>query len=288
MPDGKANHDMGQFGAVLKRKGFRTLTLDLTTSATIPDNSALLVIASPAVNLLKREVRRIEQYIDRGGNLLWLQEPDAPDGMTPIAHKLGIQFLAGVVVDATSRSFGIDNPAFAVINHYPSHPITANFNEITLFPLATALAVTSTQFSTTGLLTTLPYSWTETGPLDGGTIQFDADHGEHDGALMLGAVLTREIESNNTGQQRVIVIGDGDFLSNRYIGNGGNLNFGVNLIEWLSHQDDTINIPVIRAPDRTLELSRTAMVIISFGFLFIIPLLLLGAGWLIRYRRRQH
>ena len=88
--------------------------------------------------------------------------------------------------------------------------------------------------------------------------------------------------------QRIIVIGDGDFLSNTYLGNAGNLGLGLNMVQWLSHDDATLNIRIKSAPDTSLVLGKIAQAVIGLGFLLGLPALLLLSGviiWLLRRRR---
>jgi ABC-type uncharacterized transport system involved in gliding motility auxiliary subunit len=87
--------------------------------------------------------------------------------------------------------------------------------------------------------------------------------------------------------QRIVVIGDGDFLSNAFLGNGGNLDLGINIVQWLGRSDALINIPSKTAPDRKLELSPIASGVIAAGFLFVLPLALVGAGATIWFKRRR-
>ena len=84
-----------------------------------------------------------------------------------------------------------------------------------------------------------------------------------------------------------MVLGDGDFLSNAYLGNGGNLNLGMNIVNWLAHDDAFIAIPVKTAPDLSLNLSQTRYAVIGAGFLVVIPAMLAGSGLLIWLRRRK-
>jgi ABC-type uncharacterized transport system involved in gliding motility auxiliary subunit len=103
--------------------------------------------------------------------------------------------------------------------------------------------------------------------------------------------MEREIENTDGDdlvkkQQRAMVIGDGDFLSNTYLGNSGNLELGIRLINWLSRDDAFITIPAKIATDTQLEMSGTTLGIIGLGFLFVLPLLLLGTGIMIGWRRR--
>ncbi|HET7570404.1 MAG TPA: DUF4350 domain-containing protein [Gammaproteobacteria bacterium] len=89
------------------------------------------------------------------------------------------------------------------------------------------------------------------------------------------------------GDQRVVVIGDGDFLANAYLGNGGNLDLGLNIFNWLSGNDNFIDINVPPAPDKHLVLSQVGQSLLGAGFLIALPLLLLLYGGLIWFRRRR-
>jgi ABC-type uncharacterized transport system involved in gliding motility auxiliary subunit len=82
-------------------------------------------------------------------------------------------------------------------------------------------------------------------------------------------------------------MGDADFISNQYLGNGGNLEIGVNLINWLSHDDRLIAINPRPAPDTQLELSQPELTVIAAFFLILLPLGLLGSGLRIWLKRRK-
>jgi ABC-type uncharacterized transport system involved in gliding motility auxiliary subunit len=88
-------------------------------------------------------------------------------------------------------------------------------------------------------------------------------------------------------QQRVIVIGDGDFLSNAYLGSGSNLDLALNIFNWLADDEVLIDIPARSAPDLALDLSRTSAVVMRIGVMFALPALLLGIGFFIWQRRRR-
>jgi ABC-type uncharacterized transport system involved in gliding motility auxiliary subunit len=292
-PKGQANHDYGQFGKLLEQKGIELAGLNLAETPKIPSDINLLVLADPRVSLLPGEVHLLNKYVEQGGNLLWLAEPGTSVGLDPLAETLGIEFLPGVVVDATTQLFGIDNPAFAIIPSYPMHPITREMTSLTLFPHAVALEVDSPEnWKAEPLLTTLDRSWTEIGPISG-TIKFDEDSDERMGPLDIGYAFTRSRNGKSAhtddsdGEQRVVVIGDSDFLSNAYLGNAGNVDLGLNLFNWLNHDDEFIAITARTAGDVNLELSRLAQTLIAFGFLFGLPLLLLGSGVTIWWRRRN-
>lgn len=291
---GSANHDLNLWRQQLENKGFKIQTLNLGTSPVINDNTTVLVIASPAVNLLPGEVHIINEYLNKGGNLLWMHDPGSLHGLGPIAEHLGIEFYPGTIVDVNAKRFGISDPRFAVVGDYPSHPITNAFNVVTLFPQSAGIDLQPPKDWQGGaFLLSNTSSWSETGKL-AGTIKMDPET-DIQGPLNIGVALTRELsdtdksgeDEQSSEQQRVVVIGDGDFLSNAFLGNAGNLDLGLNIVNWLSHDDSFIAIPAKTAIDTKLELSDVSGAIIGFGFLFVLPAGLFGLGMFIWWRRRN-
>jgi ABC-type uncharacterized transport system involved in gliding motility auxiliary subunit len=283
-PEGIANFDLGQFGKELARRKINARTLNLATLPSIPDNSSLLIIAAPKVPLLAGEIDIIKAYIQRGGNLLLLSDPDN-EQLAPLLKLLGIKQLQGVIVDNSSNLYGINDPTFILVSDYPKQPVTKGFLTLTLYPAVAAIEIDgNSDFTSTLLLSSTAKSWTETGAIEG-RIRFDANSQEKQGPLPFAYALTRTAAKNS--QQRIIITGDGDFLSNAYIGNVGNLDMGLRMVLWLIHEDRFIEIPPITASDKSLQLTRTAVAVISFGFLIVMPLLLIGTGFIIWRKRKR-
>ena len=69
--------------------------------------------------------------------------------------------------------------------------------------------------------------------------------------------------------------------------NAGNLDLGLNLTHWLSHDETLIDIHVKSAPDTSLVLGNVSKAVIGLGFLFGLPALLLISGLVIWIRRRR-
>lgn len=286
-PHGRANHDLSTWVAELEKQGFAATTLNLTQSPEIPPDTGVLVIAGPQVDLLPGEVDLLRKYVSEGGSLLWLTDPGERHGLQPLAQELGIGFVPGVIVDPTTQMLGIDNPAFVIVADYPPHPVTEELGAITLFPKAVGLILSSPEgWAGRPLLRTVPRSWAETGEMSG-TIQYDQG-ADRPGPIGVGVTLSRSLRDGESRKtQRVAVIGDGDFLSTAYLGNGANAQLGTRLVKWLSRDDAFITIPAKTAPDTRLALTRTLSIIIGVGFLVILPGALLGSGIWIWLRRRK-
>jgi ABC-type uncharacterized transport system involved in gliding motility auxiliary subunit len=293
-PQGQQNHGLNDLGKRLADKGFRVQTHNTLSNPLIPDNTHVLVIAGPAVAYLPAETKLLLEYVENGGNLLWLADPDIKDyGLAPLAKQLGIGFLPGVVIDATAQTFGITAPDFALVVNYTPSPLTSGFSQFTLYPQAAALETFSDSnplnFTPQPFLQTAPPSWTETGAIEG-AVQFNENSKERAGPLTIGLSLSRTLDDAATpakNEQRIVIIGDGDFLSNSFLGNGGNLELGLNIFNWLSHDDKFIDLTPVSAPDAQVELSMAALVGIASCFLLVLPLSLLAAGIAIWLRRRK-
>ncbi len=281
-PDRQANFDLSSWSAQLRARGFKVRTLTLGEHPQIPQNTTTLVIAGPRVKLLPGEVREIRNYLERGGNLLWLADPGPLHGLEPLAEQLGIEFLAGVIVDPQSQAL-TGNPSALVVASYGTHPIVRNFSNVTLFPRAGGLQVETPEgWESAVVLDTRENAWAETGPL-GGKLAFDKGRDVR-GPLNLAVAFTRAL---NNRQQRVAVVGNGEFLANTFLGNGGNLELGMSLVNWLSHDDAYVSIPVQTARDRGLSLSRYAQAGIAGVFLLLMPLAFIASGIVIWLRRRK-
>ena len=281
---GQANHDLGDFGRQLRGKGIEIMSLNLAVAPEVPANASLLVIAGPRTALEPVEVEKIARYIDRGGNLLWLLDQEPLQGLEPIAEQLGLVLTPGVVVDPDAIERG-GRPVMAVAAPagYGTHPILETFRLNTVFPFARSVDIQPIDgWRATRLIEVAPRGWVETSDLSG-RIVFDPD-ADTPGPVNIAIALER-LQDEKT--QRIVVVGSGHFLANSYLGNGGNLDLGVNIVNWLAGDDRLIAIQPRSAPDVSLSLSKGELAALVIVFLIALPLAFIAAGACIWWRRRR-
>jgi ABC-type uncharacterized transport system involved in gliding motility auxiliary subunit len=290
--DDKGNADLGTFMAQMEGRGMRAVPLNFAQVTAVPQHTDLVVLASPELALPDGAVKALADYVSNGGNLLWLSEPTNDDlHLTPLADALGIRVLPGVLVDGQGAALGLKDPRMLALGDYPQHAITRGFQLTTLFPQVSALAMAArTDWKVAPFLRSSAQSWTEFKPIDNAqssSIQYDASAGELKGPLDFGFALSRLSPSPDKAEQRVVVIGDGDFLSNTFLGNGGNRALGERIFDWLLGDDALVNLPPRGAPDRLLQITQAQLSSVTLGFLVVLPVLLLLIGGFIVWRRRR-
>lgn len=279
--DGRANFDLGDLGEQLTAKGFRAALVNLAVAQDVPDSTSVFVIAAPRVDLLPGEVNRIKRYLEKGGNLLWLIDYDSLRGMEAIAEFLGLDLIDGIAIDPAAGRLKLP-AAFALASAYGEHPVTRRSTLTTVFPYARQIAAhENSSFRFTPLVQAAAGGWLETSGLR--NAEFDKNN-DISGPITVAGAFEREVGDR---KQRVIVIGSGKSLSNEYIGLLGNMDLGVNAMNWLAGDDSLITIQPKTRVDLTLELSRTALLSMSLGFLILLPLGLLIAGGAIWWKRRK-
>ncbi len=272
--DGIANFDLGDFGRKLKQNGFSTGSVNLALVQDLPENMSVLLLTSPQIDLLPGEAKKIEAYVDRGGNLLWLvdQQNEGGEplhGLQPLADKLGLLLTPGTVIDPSSVKLNApENWALGTL--YGSHPVTRNFDLVTVFPFARQIGVREGS------------GWHVT-PLVEAAQNGRLTVGNEKGPFTLAVGMERNIDGR---EQRIAVVGSGEFLANTYVGNGGNMDFGVNLVNWLSRDEKLISVQPKATLDSSMLLSKTKASFMAIGLLFGIPLLFVSIAAFLGWKRR--
>jgi len=300
-------------------KNFTPLPLNLAQSS-VPADAVVVVVAGPRRELFPTEVKALKDYLDRGGNLLLMIDPNTEPKLDLLLNDWGVKLDNRLVVDVKS-SVGL-GPAVPVVQKYGNHPITKGFGKgMSFYRLARAIETTPVAgVQSTNLLLTKSYpdSWAES---DQKSEKLEFNQGSDlPGPLALGVALTRKATStaaSNTAtptkaiptitvtgtkssttppapparpiakESRLVVIGNSDFATDGLFDQQLNGDVFLNSVTWLSQQD---NQPLLIRPkqvkNRRINLTPAQGQLLSWTSVLVLPILgFLSAGVLWWQRR---
>src|SRR3954453_2321813 len=297
-------------GAALGRENYTVDKLVLAQQGTVPDDAAVVIAAGPRIDFFPPEVDALKKYLDKGGKLLLeLDPPDKADSaplknLIDLAHDWGVQAGNNIVADASGmgRLIGTD-ASVPVAANYPSHPITQRFNYITAFPLAREVSPVSggvNGHTAQGFVETSPRSWSETdikGLLTSGEVSLDEGKGDKKGPITIGSAVNAPLANAPAPkpgddpnapkpETRVVVMGDSDFATNGVLGVQGNRDLFMNIVGWLSQQENLISIRPKEPDDRRITMTSTVQTDVTILSLLIIPGMVFASGFYAWWRRR--
>jgi ABC-type uncharacterized transport system involved in gliding motility auxiliary subunit len=286
----------------LEKIGYEVKKLPLALSDSFPADCSLLFIPGPRKQLLPNELQTIKNYLNQGGRVFFMVDPETSSGLENFLADYGIKLVNDLVVDPVSRLLGGDY-FMPVVTEYEYHEITKNFRYASFFPLARSVEIAENKpegLTLTAIAKTSPNSWSEQ-QLDKKEVTFDKDK-DKQGPITLAVVGSKTIseetkpenKENKTESRpaekkelRLAVYGDSDFITNRYYNLSGNGNLFLNTVNWLTEESDLISIqPKTRTP-RTINLTPSQGRFLMFLSIILLPLVILVIGLTIWIRRRS-
>ena len=308
-PDGSDRDGYSVIAQSLGSDNFATDKLVLA-QRDIPEDTTVLIIAGPTVDFLTPEVDRLNNYMNRGGKVLLMLDPPAKAGSSDVtqlvnfAKEWGIDVGTNVVVDASGIGQVLGTgPEVPVAAKYNTHPVTDRFNLLTAYAFARSVASNSAGANNRfaqNLVETSEQSWAETdmkGLMSSAPITRDTDKGDLAGPVSLAAAVSGSASTappapdakdadTKKPESRLVVFGDSDFASNRWLGISGNRDLFLNAVNWLAQQENLIAIRAKDPEDRRITLTAGQDRFIMWLTLLVIPGLILLAGVHTWWRRR--
>ncbi len=307
-PTSSERDGYGTVGEALKRENYTVETLVLAQTGSVPADASVVIVAGPETDFFPPEVDALKSYLDKQGKLLMLIDPPAkvdspqPTSLIALAHDWGMDVGQDVVVDASGmgRLIGTD-ASVPVVANYPPHPITERFTILTAYPLArSVIPVTGGVSGHTAqtFIESSARSWAEAdikSLLTSGEVSLDEAKGDKAGPVSMAAVVTASVAPDPAAkpddapkpETRVAVVGDSDFGSNGVLGIQGNRDLFMNIVGWLSQQENLISIRPREASDRRITLTATQQSWITLIALLLVPAMVFGTGILTWWMRRR-
>ena len=283
------------FRQSLINQGFDAFELSMKEQE-IPEDVNILVIADMRSPLSNEEMQKLERYVERGGNLFILGEPNRQEAMNPVLAKFGVELMPGTLVQQNPDylpsiiTAQLTDQAAA---QSPSYAQLKGWRGTIVMPDASPLQyVTGKGYDVKPIAVTLPRgSWNELETTDflDGELSLNEAIGEKEQSYPVVLSLTRD---KGGKEQRIVITGDADCISNAELANGRNGMFAINFnfisetFKWLSYGEFPIDTSRPQPIDNALRVTRKIEPWLNLFALGIIPFLLAFAGFMVWYKRK--
>lgn len=258
----------------------------------VPKDCTVLVVAGPQHDYVQPETDAIKEYVEGGGHALILLDPPINLGRNPIDENTTMAALLqtwGVTVDkdlvldtsGIGQVFGL-GPEVPLVASYESHPIVNQMKDVaTAFPLSRSLDVKNADKTTVSKIIATSDSSVATTDLSSSNIRLDPKK-DKKGPLTLAAAGTY----NSATPGRFVVVGGSLWLGNNFIRFNGNRDLFLNMINWLTSDEDLISIRPKAPEDRPLNMSPQKVGMVYWLSIYIFPLAVVAFGLVTWWKRR--
>ena len=228
---------------ILIKQGYDVGILSLLKEEAVPDRTAILVVAGPRRPVTPDEQERIHHYVEKGGHLLLLIDPDTQADLNPLLNQWGLGVGPGALVDLQDRLAQGDLTSL-LVRTFTEHEITQDLSAAVLFPLARHITFdeqVGNAWDYVPLARTSPNSWAET-DLKGRVVNLNEQE-DIKGPLPMAAALTPKVAPEE-GKPRpaIVVIGNSTFATNAFVNFPGNSDFFLHTAAWLAEERDMMAI----------------------------------------------
>src|SRR5579864_9292643 len=293
--DDSAADGLSDFQTSVQKDNYKSKSINLLEKAEVPSDCTVLVVAGPTGDYIQAEVDAIKKYVENGGRALFMLDPPLKLGRREISdNKPLVDLLAGwgVTVDKdllldenpVSQLVGLD-ATVPLVTTYESHPIVTELaGTATGFPISRSLDTKNGDKTTvTKLFSTSANSFSTTN-LSSPEIRIDPNK-DKKGPFTLAAAATYNTGKPNN-QGRFVVVGSSRWVSNSFLRFNGNRNLMLNMMNWLSSDEDLISIRPKEQEDRRISLTRAQFFTLRSVSQFLLPLIVVVSGVMVWWRRR--
>jgi ABC-type uncharacterized transport system involved in gliding motility auxiliary subunit len=264
------------------------------SSVEIPKSCTVLVIAGPKNDYPLPLVNALKTFVEAGGRALFLLDtplrlgdPDAPaenEDLLKLLSDWGVTANKDLALDLSGvgQIFRL-GPEVPLILGYESHPITQPLTRVpTAYPLSRSLDTNSSGKAKVSKLVATTEASVATNSISArGAV--DPTKGKK-GPLTLAVAGTL----NGSPQGRFVVVGTSRAAQNNLASSRslGNRDLMVNIVNWLSSDEDLISIRPKAPEDRPLNMTSRRLNAAFWLSVVVFPLAVIGAGLITWWRRR--
>lgn len=292
-PDSRDPRGFSSLRDALRNENYETRKVLLASEEDVPAECTVLVVVGTDRPFFDHELDLLRNALKNGRATLFLLPPRRGQQIVGLLEPWGVKITDSVLVDQVVRLF--QGPALGLqilVSTYGTHPITSDFRERTVFPLARGVeanAAAKPGLSAIEIVKSSPSAWGET-DLDGVFERGEAVLGDGDlkGPVSLAVTVTgkhKEMGFDKEGETRLVVVGDADFANNQFVTQLFNRDLLLNVMNWLGGQEELISIRPRSIQASRAQLSPAESRSIFYLSVLIMPELLLLLGLTVWWRR---
>jgi len=280
--------------SALESENFQTAELVLLQADAVPENTLVLIINGPQKDFLKQELVMIEDFLRKGGQVLFLCDPVPLPNIEQFLAGYHITLARDFIIDTKSKLFGLDNLTPIIIPD-KKHPVAEYMNEAAVFPYCRSVMPSEERNDTKRvyvLAESGPDSWAErdTQSVYEGSVGFDSarDIPGPVPVALVAALQPQKQDSPTVAAGQLVVMGDADFASNHYVNILGNKDFFLNTVNWLAGKNSLLAARVQKGqtPVSLLFLTEGESRLVFWSSVVILPAAVFIVGILVTLWRR--
>jgi ABC-type uncharacterized transport system involved in gliding motility auxiliary subunit len=240
----------------------------------------------------------LKKFVEDGGKAIFLLDPplmfakqeiDANKPLTDVLASWGVTADADLVLDTSGvgQVFGM-GPEIPLVTNYAQHAIVRTMKDVPSgFPIARSLTIKNGDKTMVEKLFETSDNSFATLNLKSADIRPSST--DKKGPLILGAAGTYNGATAGAatgGNGRFVVVGSSRWIDNSFLRFNGNRDLFLNMMNWMSSDEDLISIRPKETEDRRITLSARQMALVFYASVLAIPLLIIAAGFGVWWRRR--
>ncbi|MCS6800002.1 MAG: GldG family protein [Myxococcota bacterium] len=282
--------------AALERSNITTRPLGMAQGLAnrVPEGAPAVMVVGPRRPFAPEEASSLLRYVQHGGRLFAMVDPDVDHGLEPLLSGLGLRLERGVLTSEryhVARTRERSDRQLVYTKQYTSHPtvtLASRFsNEVaTILVRGGALSRFENPAQLQGIqvqfpIRTPPEVWLDR---DG---DYEKDGDETETAYNVMAVVTVPRPQGEQGEEgRAVILADGDFVTDQVIRNPGNGLVLSDVFQWLLGEEQVV-AETTTEEDVPIEHTQEGDAIWFYGTTFGVPLPVLGVGIWAAWRRRR-
>jgi ABC-2 type transport system permease protein len=270
-------------------------SLTLLTEKSVPADADVLLVLAPKTDLTTQDADKVRDYLAQGGRAVILVNVLTKANELPnlggVLQSYGVEVRNAVVVEGDQNKVAAQQPLWVIPNleyHDIVAPLRTNNYDVVLpnAQVIQTLDLKKRSLKIEPLLSSSRNSW---GKVDIANAKTPAkEKGDLQGPFSLAVAITDPAPDPAKKDTKLVVVGDVQFLAQVLTSQvPGNGDFFMNSLGWLRGQKESISIRAKSLQSIRLSLSNLQALLFSGLVVIIMPLLVLGAGFVIWMRRRH-